>query len=319
LVAAGVNAAPDTPRAWLDRMSQAMENLNYEGTIVHVHGGQSDVFDIVHRVDQGRASERITSKDDTGREIIRNNDELTCIFPDRKEVVVEARDERDAAQSPLREHVPRASQINEALYQIAFAGSERVSGRDTRIIAIRPKDTWRYGYRLWLDQASAMPLKTELLDDGGRMLEQIRFTSIELPVRIPESAVKPTVVADAFVWQRTAEREELAGSKAAADWQARQLPPGFELMDRNARVAPDFPAGLRQIVYTDGLASVSVFIEMAVAASEQAEGLSQVGSANAFTTTISGHMVTAVGEVPVPTVELIATTMGPVEAAADGR
>ena len=84
------------------------------------------------------------------------------------------------------------------------------------------------------------------------------------------------------------------------------MPPGFRLTVRQAKVAPDAGSGLRHLVYSDGLATVSLFIEPAVAASEQAEGLSQIGAANAYTTTIRGHMITAVGEVPVRTVEMFA-------------
>jgi sigma-E factor negative regulatory protein RseB len=162
-----------------------------------------------------------------------------------------------------------------------------------------------------MDRATAMPLKTELVDESGRMMEQIRFTSIRLPDRIPESAVRPTVAADAFAWQRSDARPDPAASVQDGEWQAAELPPGFALLARRAKVAPDSPAGLRHLVYGDGLASVSVFIEMAVAASEQAEGVSRIGAANAYTTIVVGHMVTAVGEVPVRTVQMIASSLRP--------
>lgn len=313
LACAWPGLAADDPRAWLERMNHAVENINYEGTLVHVHGGESDVLDVVHRVENGRVTERITSQDAAGREIIRDGDEVTCFFPDRREVLVEERDDQDDAQSPLRGHLPGASSIRDAYYNVAFVGTERVTSRETRVVAIRPKDTFRYGYRIWTDRATAMPLKTELVDESGRMLEQIRFTSIRLPDRIPESAVRSTVAADAFAWQRSDARPEPPGSVAAGgDWQAADLPPGFALVARRAKVAPNSPAGLRHLVYSDGLASVSVFIEMAVAASEQAEGVSRIGAANAYTTIVAGHMVTAVGEVPVRTAQMIASSLRPV-------
>lgn len=304
--------AADEPRAWLARMGDAMDRLNYEGVLVHIHAGQSDVFEIVHRVENGRVSERLTSRDDAGREIIRDDDEITCIFPDRREVVVESRDHGAGAKGPLREHLPQADQIDEAHYHVAFRATERLIGRDTRIVEVRPKDNWRYGYRVWVDGDSAMPLKTELVDDSGGVLEQVRFTTIRIQSHIPRAATKPTITAaDSFAWRRSTGRPQAQDASGADDWRAMRLPPGFRLMERNERAAPEFPAGLRQVVFTDGLASVSVFIEQAVAASEQAEGVSKLGSANAFTmTSPEGHMVTAVGEVPVRTVELIAMSMG---------
>jgi sigma-E factor negative regulatory protein RseB len=300
----------DDPRAWLARMGEAMDTLSYEGTLVHVHGDHSDVFELVHRVDSGHVTERLTSRDDAGREIIRDGNQVTCIFPDRREVVVEQRDELAGGPGPLREHLPQASEIDEAHYHVAFRANERLIGREARIVQISPKDSWRYGYRIWLDLDSAMPLKTELRNDDDKMLEQVRFITIKLQQRIPKAATRPTVTAEAFTWQRSSGRSQGRTAASPGEWQARRLPPGFRLMERNERAMRGFPAGLRQVVYTDGLASVSVFIEMAVAASEQAEGVSQLGAANAFTTTTDGHMVTAVGEVPVRTVELIATSMG---------
>lgn len=296
--------AADDPRAWLDRMSYAVEYLNYEGTLVHVHGSDSSLLKIVHRVEAGRVTERITSED-AGREIIRTDDEVTCIFPDQRTVLIEQRDDRDKSQSPLRMHLPGARSINESLYHVSFSSAGRIAGRSTQAIAIRPKDAFRYGYRIWLDRATAMPLKTQLLDEQGELLEQLFFSEVLLPDTIPGSAVQPSVPIDSFSVRR-APQEAAERSQTLDDWAATEMPPGFRLTVQQGRVSPDSGLGLRHLVYSDGLATVSLFIEPAVAASEQAEGLSQVGAANAYTTTVGGHMITAVGEVPVRTVELFA-------------
>jgi sigma-E factor negative regulatory protein RseB len=298
-------AAADDPRAWLERMSHAVEYLNYEGTLVHLHGSESSVLRIAHRVENGQITEHILSAD-AGREIIRTNDEVISIFPDKRMVLVEERGERDKVQSPLRVHLPGASRIDDALYNLAFMGSERVAGRSTQVLAIRPKDSFRYGYRIWLDRATAMPLKTQLIDEGGSMLEQVLFSEIMLPDRIPSSAVQPSVAVDSFSVRRAAQQPVAARDELLQDWAVTELPPGFTLTVEEARIGPDAGLGLRHLVYSDGLATVSLFVEPAVAASEQAEGLSQIGAANAYTTTVDGHMITAIGDVPVRTVELLA-------------
>ncbi len=308
-------ASADDPRAWLARMSAAVEDLNYEGTLVYIHGDDSSVIKIAHRVENGRVTERITS-DDAGREIIRTDDEVTCIFPDQRTVLIEERDEFDRTQSPLRVHLPGNNRLSETLYHLAFAGSERIAGRRTQAIAIRPKDSFRYGYRIWLDAATAMPLKTQLVDEQGSMLEQILFSDIALPTMVLSSAVQPSVPIDSFSVQRSAPRSAQLPNERREDWAATEIPPGFSLTVRNAKVTADSSNGLRHLVYSDGLATVSLFIEPAVAASEQAEGLSQIGAANAYTTTVGGQMITAVGEVPVRTVELFAKSARPAPAAA---
>jgi sigma-E factor negative regulatory protein RseB len=301
----------DDPRAWLERMSYAVEYLNYEGTLVHVHEGDSSLLKIVHRVDDGHVTERITSED-AGREIIRTDDEVTCIFPDQRTVLVEQRDERDRSQSPLKTRLPSASNLDDNLYHVAFSGAERIAGRPTQAIAIRPKDAFRYGYRIWLDKKTAMPLKTQLVDEQGQLLEQLFFSEVALSNHIPDSAVRPSVPIESFSVRRSPEPERARASAAAEAWAVAELPPGFRLAVEQAKVAPDARPELRHLVYSDGLATVSLFIEPAVAASEQAEGLSQIGAANAYTTTVGGHMITAMGEVPVRTVELFARSAHPV-------
>jgi sigma-E factor negative regulatory protein RseB len=311
-------AAGDSPKAWLERMANAVEYLNYEGTLVHLNGGDTSVMHVTHRVEKGRVTERIIS-DDGGRQIIRTDDEVTCIFPDQRTVLVEPRDDGDQSQSPLRGHLPRAASIDASLYLLSFAAPERIAGRDTKGIAIRPKDAFRYGYRIWVDRATGMPLKTQLVDEQNRVLEQVLFTQIMLPGQIPVSAVKPSVPIDSFAVRRTERPAVAAADPSVVDWGASELPPGFKVAVRKAKVAPDAGSGLRHVVYSDGLATVSLFVEPAVAASEQAEGLSQIGAANAYTTTIDGHMVTAIGEVPARTVEIFAQSARPVAPVARRR
>jgi sigma-E factor negative regulatory protein RseB len=304
-LASGAHAA-DNPRAWLDRMRNAVEFLNYEGTMVHVNDADTSVLRILHRARNGEVTERITSSD-LGREIIRTNEEVICILTDQGKVLVEPRDERSRQQSPLRANLPAARSVNSALYQVAFAGVENVAGRRTQVIAIRPKDSFRYGYRVAIDRANSMPLKTQLLDEEGRLLEQILFTEIAFQKDIADAELKPSIRLDSLATFRAPSARRLEETGAVSDgWNAQDLPPGFRMTVARARPAPNLPDGVRHVVYSDGLATVSLFIEPAVAASEQAEGLSRIGAANAYSTTVDGVMITAIGEVPARTVELFA-------------
>ena len=88
LLLARAAADEELPKTWLERMSHAAESLNYEGTLVHMHGGDVDVLQVVHRVENGRVTERITAQSDAGREVIRSGAEETWILPDRQAVLV---------------------------------------------------------------------------------------------------------------------------------------------------------------------------------------------------------------------------------------
>lgn len=302
--------ADDDPRQWLMRMAVAVEDLNYEGSLVHMHGGEADILRIVHRVQDGRVSERITAVDGKGREIIRNDDEVTCILPDQMAIHVEPRDARARAQSPLQGSLPSVETLDEELYGVQLDGEGTVAGRPARILAVQPMDPFRYGYRLWLDQETAMPLKIQMREVSGGVLEQILFTEIRMPAAIPDSALEPSLNIDGFKMMKGAavpNGEEMP----TADWRAGDLPDGFMLTMVKSKYAPGADMPTEQLVYSDGLAVVSVFIESARSQEGTTGGASSMGAANAYTTSRDGHLITAVGEVPVRTVQRIALSTAP--------
>jgi sigma-E factor negative regulatory protein RseB len=169
---------------------------------------------------------------------------------------------------------------------------------------------------LWLDEKTAMPLKTQLCDSHGQVIEQIFFARLEMPESIPDSDLAPTVHTEGMRWVRQGASVDNA-SEALAAYRASQLPPGFRLTVQGAQTLGDASAPASHLVYSDGLATVSVFVEQsssdlgAVAPAESPtqppmQGLARVGSGYAFSTVVQGHQVTAVGEVPAQTVEFIA-------------
>jgi sigma-E factor negative regulatory protein RseB len=187
--------------------------------------------------------------------------------------------------------------------------------RDTRLITVTPRDEFRYGYRLWIDESTAMPLKTQLCDGRGRVIEQIVFASLTLSSRIPDSAFKPDVSTEGFQWLRneSAPAKE-SPENASLVWNALKLPPGFKMAARSAQVLPGSTDPVSHLVFSDGMASVSVFVEIETKSSEPndeqtvTEESARLGSSSVYSTTMGGRKVTAVGEVPPATVRSIASS-----------
>ncbi|HLA71227.1 MAG TPA: MucB/RseB C-terminal domain-containing protein [Steroidobacteraceae bacterium] len=289
------------PKEWLERMNHALTTRNYIGVFTHNHGGRVETLRIIHRVRGGDVSERLLSLDGPGREFIRQGNELTCYFPDTRTVLVERR----APDGALLGAIPSIDEGDALVYEIRGGERERLLGRTTRVVALHPRDEYRYGYRLWIDEQTSMPLKTQLCDRSGQVIEQIVFSNIDLPERIPDSMFKPQVDASTYRWLR-AERAVVASNATPALWEAMGLPPGFRMATRSAQAMPGSSEPVAHLVYTDGIASVSVFVEPRKPNSAGAEGPARVGSSSAYSTVVDGHQVTAVGEVPPSTVELIA-------------
>jgi sigma-E factor negative regulatory protein RseB len=304
LFAAEVSA--QEARAWLDRMSRAVEELNYQGTFVHVLDGTAETLHIIHRNDAGSVGERIVSLDGAGREIIRRGAEVQCIFPDRRVVLLEMRKDL----SPLAAALPPSAEGIEPHYELTLQSTARVAKRPSQVLAIKPKDEFRYGYTLWLDQETAMPLKSELTDENGELVEQILFTQIEMLESIPASALEPTIDTAGFEWLRPPESVELTAEVPdQIPWRASILPGGFRLSAATQSPIAGSEYPVEHLVYSDGLATVSVFIEDPNTKAEVREGFSNVGSTNAFSLTLRGRKVTAVGEVPRQTVRTIASSL----------
>jgi sigma-E factor negative regulatory protein RseB len=294
-------AAADEPERWLEKMNQALMTRNYDGIFSHWQGGRVETLRIIHRVQDGAVMERLVSLDGSGREFIRTGSELACYLPDQRTVLVE----RQPQASLLLGSLPAFDATTSEFYDVKTLERTRLLGQRARLIAVTPKDEYRYGYRLWIAESTGMPLKTQLCDRSGRIMEQVVFASIATPVRIPDSAFKPEVPTDGFQWLRNE-----SGPAAAGDtplWNALKLPPGFRMSARAAQLLPGSDGPVAHLVFTDGIASVSVFVQSRTtnSASRTMSGTAQVGSATAFSTVIDGHQVTAVGEVPERTVRFI--------------
>ena len=297
----GGHANAQEARDWLERMNRAVEELNYRGTFVHVLDGTAETLHIVHRHADGQSGERILS-DNAGREIVRQGARVQGIFPDRRVVLFETRSD----VSPLVSALPSNTAELEPHYEIKLGGGARVADRPAQVLEIKPRDEFRYGYVLWLDQETAMPLQSQLVDEQGEVIEQILFTDIEIPADIPPAALEPTIDTAGFTMLRTPESAPLA---AEIPWRAAAAPGGFKLS-----VATQSPMGgsdtpVEHLVYSDGLATVSVFIEDPETKAEVREGFSTVGSTNAYSLTLRGRKVTAMGEVPRQTVRRIASSL----------
>jgi sigma-E factor negative regulatory protein RseB len=305
--------AADDPRAWLEQMNQALATRNYDGTFFHLTDGRVETMRIVHRVKAGRVTERLQSLDGSGREFVRNNDELTCYLPDQHTVLVAPRQDH----APFLGSLPRFGADVDEFYLIEALPPSHVLGRAAHVIAVNPKDQFRFGYRLWLDEKTAMPLKTQLCDARGQVIEQILFARLDMPESIPDADLQPAVHTDGMRWVRQGPTSDPAASSALTAYRASELPPGFHLTVSGAQTLGGASAPAAHLVYSDGLATVSVFVEAEApvkssaddqsdAQAEPPQGLARVGSGFAFSTVVQGHQVTAVGEVPAQTVEFIA-------------
>jgi len=290
-------------RDWLARMAAAGDSLDYEGTFVYTQGGRMETLRVVHKAGDDGPRERLISLNGTPREVLRGPTGVVCIMPDKREVL----EGRADADKPFAFRLPDNLAALEESYHIQHAGEDRVASLPARIVAIQPRDALRYGYRLWLHADHGMLLRSDLLDETGEIVEQMMFTQLRIGESVDPAELQPTLNADGY---RRRQAEEHGDTPAAeVPWRVTQLPSGF-VQTGSGRVALG-EGGAQQLVFSDGLASVSVFIEQGDEAEHGLTGASRIGAVTAYGVRLAQHRITAVGEVPVAAVELIANSTEP--------
>jgi len=320
MTAIAAAADADDSRQWLERMNQALVTRNYDGTFAFWQNGKVEMLRIIHRVKDGHVSERMVALG-SGREIIRDGGELARYLPDQRVVIVEKRSEQD----PLFGNFPTFDKASTQFYDIKQLKRTRIYHRDARLISVTPKDEFRYGYRLWIDEGTAMPLRTELCDARGRVIEQLVLAEnkdFRINAKdIPDSAFQPEMSTQGFAWRRSEpDIGRVLANNVRDRWNATRLPPGFRNVMQAAQSMPGATGRVEHFVFSDGLASVSVFVETqvitATAPSEPLQAppavtneVTQFGSTSAFSTVVEGRKITAVGEVPPETVRAIANSL----------
>jgi sigma-E factor negative regulatory protein RseB len=271
----------DDASDWLKRIGPALRKQNYQGTLVMVAEGRIDTMAVFHAFNKDRERERIVALSGPPREVIRDNKVVVSTNPKDGSVGYESGDTdrwNPSQQFALADNLDG--------YEAKLAKTERIANFETQVVEIRARDKWRYGYRLWLEKASGFPMRIDLLDENGLTLEKMAFTDLQLG-KIPKESDL------AFPKNTDFHRVQSMSSNSQADpgWRVKSPPKGFEL-----RAARSSGNGVH-LLYSDGLAFVSVYIERAPPA-QKGQSAMQRGAVNVFAQWNSGWRVTAIGKVP---------------------
>lgn len=291
---------------WLRKMAGASRQLNYSGTFVYNHAGRTETSRIVHYVNAaGGEFERMETRDGPAREVIRTNDEVTCYLPDTKTVIIEKRGKR-RFPALLPEQLTGVADN----YAVSVAGRDRVAGHDCHVILLVPRDKLRYGHHFCADAASGLPLRARTFNEKNEPLESFAFTELKIGGSFNRDRVRSryATAAKSRDWKVDYSQYSTAELPAETGWVLTQQPAGFKKLTELKRSFPGRAAKISHIVYSDGLAAVSVFIEP-LPKTRPAQMLSHQGAVNIYVRPVSEYMVTVLGEAPAATVMQIANSL----------
>lgn len=296
---------------WLMRLHEASRRRAYIGTLVVSSGGAMASSRIWHVCDGKKQIERVEALSGTPRSTFRRNDEVITFSPQSKVAVTEKRESLGLFPHLLKSPDSAIDQF----YSARAQGSERVAGFEADVVQLAPKDKLRFGYRIWSEKKSGLVVKLQTLDLDGQVLEQVAFSELQLDA--PVSMDKLTQMMRNTEGYKL-EKPELVKTTAAAEgWQLKSPVPGFKPMScyrRPAGTRPEASDDLVQWVFSDGLASVSLFIEPFDRRRHGAEGLMAMGATHTLVRRVAarnaaqdgGWWLTVVGEVPGPTLQAFA-------------
>ena len=295
LISGAVQAQAPETLAWLRKMQDAAQKLSYTGTFVYQNGSRSETSRITRFVEAGGDIEKLEVMDGVPREIVRTKDTVRCYLPGARLVKVDRRTER-GFPALLPERISAVAKN----YDISLGETRRIAGYDCQAVVLTPKDNLRYGYRLYADNASGMLLRAVTFDASGEQIEQFMFTQLAIG-GVTRDMVKPRHASRSW---RVEDAE--ASPARLAGWGLSSELPGFhKVIELKRRLSDSRPAS--QMVYSDGLAAVSVFIESLEGRPEPVRpGLASMGAIHMYTREVANHVVTVVGEAPAASVQRIA-------------
>ncbi len=289
--------------AWLQRIAQAARDLNYRGTFVYQHGDQAETSRITHFVDRTGEYEKLETLDGPRREIIRTNAEIITYFADSRAIKREKRTARKQFPALLPEQLSTLTEY----YTLRKGGQERIAGYDAQMLTLEPRDEFRYGHKLWAEVSTGLLLKARMLNEKHQVIEQFHFTELVINPPLTRDAVKPS-----FPLPPEPARAGMSDpSLADTGWMVRSQPGGFKKIMEMKRAKQSGGSEVAHLVFSDGLAAVSVFIEPMPTIRNVPDGLTHQGAVNIYTRPMSDQLVTVLGETPPVTVMQIANSVGP--------
>ena len=336
------NAKPDA-YALLAAMEESTRSLTYQGTLVYTQGNRMETLKIFHTLKDGAQSERLVHLTGSPREIIRRGDKVICVHP--KNGVVELNDAVPAGPF-ARNYQARLGSVNKP-YTVEFSGYTRVAGREVTVLAVQPKDAYRYGFKLALDKQTGLLLQSLMVDANNKVLERFEYTEIKIGGDISTEQLAPNVdhsrdrlslIDMKAVLSRSVSTasNKVKASQAAQEqnWRVNWLPVGFTLSTAHFEQKPAGevvageivpggvkPGGVKRTrqnskMYSDGLSAFSVFITPDV---DMSKALSvQSGATLAYSLVKRDakglYSITVVGEIPPEAAKGIATSVSRVAA-----
>lgn len=293
---------------WLKKIADSSRTVSYSGTFAYQHGNRVETSRVVHYVNPaGGVFEKLETLDGPPREVVRANDHVTAYLPQARVVLVERRSTRH-----LPVMLPEKLSDLTGQYDVKKFDLDRVGGFECQWVVVAPKDKLRYGRKFCAEVSSGLPLRAQVYNDRSEVIESFGFSHLSLGGKFNRDQVTSKYEARAQAQKWRVDRSALDIMEQAADtgWAVNNLPAGFHKSMEVRRTIVGHAVAMPHLVYSDGLAAISVFIEPKLR-ELGAKPLTSQGAVHIYKRVRGEYMVTVLGEAPAATVMQIANSIEP--------
>lgn len=288
----------------LQKAAVAARVLSYQGIFVCQTGQQAKAVEITHHFNGKDEFARNVILDGPPREMLNQSGDVVIYNPKNEKVVIEKRRARNMFPAVLPLNLDAVKEN----YTLRIVGTERVAARQAQILLLEPKDGLRYSYKFWVDAEYGLLLKSVMVNNRDEIMESIAFNQLSLFSNPALDWFRPTIDHKKdYVMED--DRSIVSESGAPVDWMIKDLPAGYRKVEQKVRMVPGKPYPVTHVVFSDGMASVSLFIEPIPKGARTRVTLATKGNTSFYANANSGHLVTVVGEVPEATIVQIANAV----------
>lgn len=300
-----VYAAPEDAWTVLQKASEAAHELSYKGVFVYQSGNAAKSVQLTHmNYGQGEYA-RMMVLDGSPREVLAQGSDASIYNPKNEKVIIE----KKRGQNMFPALLPVSLDGIKHCYQAQLGPYERVGGREAQVVTLSPKDHMRYGFRFWADKEYGLLLKVSMLNDQGLPLEQIGFSQLAWMEGQNMDWFRPKLDPSKSYVMGADGVPPAKVDASDMDFGVTELPQGYRKIDQVKQMVPGKQLPVTQVIFSDGLSSISLFIEPLVKGVRPRVGHTIVGATNIYALVSEGHQVMVVGEVPEATVTQFANAV----------
>jgi len=301
--------ASEEESSWqvLQKAAAAARALSYRGIFVCQTGKQTNSVQITHMFDGQNEFARNVVLDGSPREVLSQGGNVVIYNPRNEKIIIEKR----RGQNMFPAVLPLNLESVKASYSLHSSTAERVAGRQAQVLVLESKDALRYSYRFWIDTEYGLLLKSVMFNNRNEIMENIAFNQVELMKTVELDWFKPTIdLSKSYVME---DEQVVVNDDSPVDWEIKELPAGYHKIDQMMRMVQGKSGPVTHVIFSDGLASVSLFIEHTAKGVKSKAApkvvLATNGNTSFYIKVNNGHLVTVVGDVPEATVVQIANAV----------